>query len=638
MRSIFINNVDDDNVINKIDTYDCVSFDVFDTLVKRNLKTPSDMFEIMGLQLEKEFGIKDFACIRIDAEKLSCRKNPYCTLEDIYDVVMLKLPNVEKSYVMKLEEKYELSYCQANIRMMEIYKYARLKNKRIIAVSDMYLSRKIIEKILLHCGYVMDEIYVSCEEKACKKKGQLFKKVLKKENIFSQNIVHIGDSFRADFLGAKKNGIASIKIEKKVRLYNSVKYKNDIDEKLKYGIHESIINNNLQLNKSYYEKFGFSVLGPSLFSFCKWIERQCMRNEIENVFFFARDGFIIKQAFDKIKCDRIKSHYLCVSRRSLRVPYNASHSSLDEVISFFPTTKKIDIETLVGYLGLSIDSAEEILNKFGLHRRDIVYYREINTKYRKLLEQLMPLYLDKAQEELKNAVFYLRQEKVKGKIAVVDIGWHNSMQFCLENILNGEGIENDITGLYFGIQSKESLVKHSYGFIREPNGDDSINSTGAYIGLIESFFLEQQGTTIRYFFNSQKYIPERENYEYELNSKEYTAYQDIHNGALKYVEIIRNLINYDSLALNGHDAYLPIYSFGICPYISDVDRFDNFRYFSEGTYFLVGYKGIIHYLFNPDQLKNDLYNARWKIGFLKKLIKINLPYYKIYVKLKGMQK
>ena len=39
---------------------------------------------------------------------------------------------------------------------------------------------------------------------------------------------------------------------------------------------------------------------------------------------------------------------------------------------------------------------------------------------------------------------------------------------------------------------------------------------------------------------------------------------------------------------------------------------------------------IIKYIINPKKLKKDLLLSRWKIGFLKKLLKIKLPYIKMY--------
>lgn len=626
MRSVFLKDIDVDDIKAKIDEYKCISFDVFDTLIKRNVAAPSDLYELMGKELE----FSNFAKIRKNAEKTACRKNAHCTIDDVYDVVLDKIPQLSKFEIIKLEEKYELSYCQTNHIIKDVYDYAKQKKKRIIAVSDMYLSRNTISQILSECGYSMDEIYVSCEEKKNKSDGSLFEVVLKKEAFSKSEILHIGDSFKADYLGARKCGIKSVKIDRCIELFNANRYKKRIDEEFKYSIHKNIIDNNLPLSKSFYEKFGFSIIGPALFSYCKWIEEKCITNDISKVFFFARDGFLMKQAFDYLKTADIETKYLCVSRRALRVPYNASHSTIDEIIKLLPPTRRINVKVLVDYLGLNIEDIKNELKKYKLNLYDEILYSEIRDKYQDFLMELLPLYIEKGKCELDNAVKYLKQEGISGKVAVVDIGWHNTMQFCLENILKEAGVDSNIYGMYFGCSEGGYTVENSCGFIQEPTGSYNIESAGAFIGLIESFFLEQAGTTLKYECKDNKYYPIREHYEYETGSDEYIAYDEIHKGALRYIKIVNNLPNNRYIVLSGKDAYLPIYSIGIHPYMNDVSKFANFRYFSEGVYPLVGYKGIAYYLSHPKEFKTDLYNARWKAGFLKKLFKIDAPYYGIY--------
>ena len=48
-----------------VDSYDYISFDIFDTLIKRNVNHPTDIFEIIG----KKVGVHDFKTKRIFAEQ-----------------------------------------------------------------------------------------------------------------------------------------------------------------------------------------------------------------------------------------------------------------------------------------------------------------------------------------------------------------------------------------------------------------------------------------------------------------------------------------------------------------------------------------------------------------------------------------
>lgn len=619
---------------NKIDQYDVISFDVFDTLIKRNVPNPQDLYNIVGELVRKKYGIQDFATNRLSVELRGYSNGENVTLDYIYEQLQKLYSNIDINLLKKLEYDCELSYCQANLDIKEVYIAAKQKGKRVIAISDMYLSKHFINEMLTKCGYDMDEVYVSNEYNALKRKGKLFEKVLKIENITSKQILHIGDSFRADYLGAKCAGIKSVRIKKDPVLFNTKRFIKLIKNQSVYNIHKCIINNNMHEFKSYYSKFGFSIIGPSLFSFCMWILEQSKENGIKEVFFFSRDGFIMKKAFDLLNEDSsIKSHYIYVSRRSLRLPYNAVHSDVNDALKLLPPTNLIKVSTLFEYFNVDVKENVKILEKFNLKANDSIYYKEIKTKYFELVNELLNISISNSKKELDLAVKYLNQEKLSGKFAVVDIGWHQSMQYCLENILNEYNIPNDVYGLYFGIENGGFDVKHTKGFIKEDE-TPYVYSTNAFIGLIESFFLEQKGTVLKYKYDHDVIAPVRAEYEYEEDSKEYKAYAEIHHGAIRYIELIKNIINKNDLVLNGEDAYTPIKSYGINPYIKDINKFNFFRYYSEDVFYLVGYKGLAHYIVHLKDLKRDLYTCKWKIGFMKKLFKINLPYLSIYKKIR----
>ena len=43
---------------------------------------------------------------------------------------------------------------------------------------------------------------------------------------------------------------------------------------------------------------------------------------------------------------------------------------------------------------------------------------------------------------------------------------------------------------------------------------------------------------------------------------------------------------------------------------------------------------MIKYILNPKKMKDDLIDSEWKIGFMKRMFKIKLPYFKLYCFLK----
>ena len=73
-------------IIEGLERYEVISFDIFDTLIKRNVKHPEDIFslvEIVFNNREKE-KIQNFKEVRIKAYYEAAQKNKNCNLDDIY--------------------------------------------------------------------------------------------------------------------------------------------------------------------------------------------------------------------------------------------------------------------------------------------------------------------------------------------------------------------------------------------------------------------------------------------------------------------------------------------------------------------------------------------------------------------------
>ena len=110
----------------------------------------------------------------------------------------------------------------------------------------MYLNRQYIEEILNKnkiSNY--EKLFISNEEKLNKYTGKIYPYILKKIGIKPNQIIHIGDSKRADYLMPKKYKIKSILIPKKINklsYYNKSKNMKDQNE-FYYNIIESFISN-----------------------------------------------------------------------------------------------------------------------------------------------------------------------------------------------------------------------------------------------------------------------------------------------------------------------------------------------------------------------------------------------------------
>lgn len=278
------------------DEYDVVTFDVFDTLVIRNVVKPADVFQIAGGRL--------FCLFRILAEFLARKlsKKEEITLDDIYKFLPKTLQNKEI--------ETEIAVCTVNKSVQLLYKELQKKGKKLYAVSDMYLPESVIKRILLNCGYEFDGVYVSSKYGVQKRTGNLFKIFLKENEFASKNVIHFGDSNEADILGARKANIKAIKINKQT---NRLSYlKNNKELYLK-----GFVNNKLNENCDRLEQIGYEVLGPIIVSFCQWVHKKQLECGFEKLFFLARDMRIVLNTY-KILYGMECIDYLVVSRESLK--------------------------------------------------------------------------------------------------------------------------------------------------------------------------------------------------------------------------------------------------------------------------------------------------------------------------------
>ena len=181
---------------------DVVSFDVFDTLVFRKVKQPSEVFAIAASE------DPDFPERRMLAER-EVRQNSKkedVTLEEIYKK-LIAIYGEEKAEQLKQDElRTELETIYANPAGLRFFRYLLKKGKRIVITTDMYLPRDVIEAILQKCGYQgYERLFVSSEYGVSKRSGRLFSEVLKETG--AKKLVHIGDHIVSDFLKPRKMGI-----------------------------------------------------------------------------------------------------------------------------------------------------------------------------------------------------------------------------------------------------------------------------------------------------------------------------------------------------------------------------------------------------------------------------------------------
>ena len=158
------------------------------------------------------------------------------------------------------------------------------------------------------------------------------------------------------------------------------------------------------------------------------------------------------------------------------------------------------------------------------------------------------------------------------------------------------------------------------------------------MGLFETLFLEQNGSVEKYLSNDNHIEAVRYPYEYEVDGKpteDLLKVRQIQMGALDFVKRAAEdkLLLY--LKCKPDEYFYGIYKTGTDPKMDDIKMFGDILFYDEGyTQKLVAPKRLLYYVVRPRDLKDDFLRSRWKIGFMKKMMRIKLPYQNIYLLLR----
>lgn len=624
-----------ENIIKRISKKEYVSFDIFDTLIKRDVKKPTDVFSI----IEQNYKICDFYKRRIEAEKIARKGKVDTTIYEIYDIYNeLYLNNIDEAEKIKnIEKQVEYELCVQNKLLKKVYDFCIENNKKVYLISDMYLSSEILKEILEKNGYSKyEKLYVSCEYDRTKANGELYKYIIQELGVDTSKLIHIGNDIKTDYMMALKNKISAVKVKTKTYTGNSLL--------------DVFLSNHKSNSSNFYYDFGYSNFGPLLYGFCLWLKENVKKNDIDNIYFLARDGYIIKKAYEMIFGESDNIYYLEASRRSLRVPYLSQKNSIDEMLEELPLPRQTNMIQIFDALGLELDIYSAKIKESG-YSVERFYLREKVLKeegFKNLISSIKDDIIANSISENEALKNYLKKNNFSRKNAIVDIGWGGSMQKYLRNIFNTlPGYEDkELVGFYFGLTEKAkgklSSTNTANAYVFDNYNYSSEELERPFVGLFESLFLEPKGSVKRYHINTENLV-ERYQYEYIDDSGEVLDDVDkIHNiqqGALGFIEEYMSTAISRYSKMDSEAAFKNLFSVGINPKLDQLEKLGSIVFFNNGfKEQLAKPDCILKYLISPMKFKKDFLNSQWKTGFLKGVFKLPLPYYEIFKLMRRVRK
>ena len=532
-----------DIIKNRIDTCDIVSFDIFDTLLLRAFIGAEDVF----LYIET-FYIKDFRKIRKKALKKAIKKHKNkeeVSLTDIYNEMPLKYKDYEN-----LEKQLEYQILNPNPEMLEVYNYAKERNKKIIIASDMYLEKDFLKQALEKKGFSgFHKLYVSSDIGYRKSTKNLFEYICKDMNVIPDKILHIGDNYQSDYripLSMGLNAYNYLTPQKVfwntfpnlINIYN--KNKNAVVSLVMGSFFMHWLKNPTEIESNYWQYIGYLLGGIFAYGYTKFIY-ECIKNKnFSDILFIARDGFVLSKIFDMISTVNIKNHYVYAPRTV-------------KILGFAEGLDNTD------YLNIFIENNPEI--------KKLCNTEKLNIKAKlKLINENLQLLENNIKKEKLEYEKYLSNIELNGNnLCTVDLGSNSATGQRLLTKFLGEKIK---LGFYLGINHKNKIPFIEY---------NKNKNTEMILDFLLEMLISSPENPIK-GFKEGKVVYYEDNEYYIKNSKIYEQIMqgelDFANDILKYTKDLNFSPDIDTI-----NEYFNSFCLNFDSY--DIAKFKDYTYYLD---------------------------------------------------------
>lgn len=332
-----------------------ISFDIFDTLLLRPFRQPSDLFSMLEDKWRRANRrcILSFADARAEAET-SARvwargKKEDIDLYDIYNALRVTCGASEDcaDTMSFAEMEAEIEFCQPRHSGVQLYRLAKAMGRRVVLTSDMYLDSATITAMLNKCGVDgWDAFFLSNEQNALKWNGGLYRRLLDALACPPETVLHIGDNWENDFIQPDKLDISAahhpramdVMTDRQRTLLGTLGHQSaasfggagSMQSALSFRCMQALTANRFFDNgfaaTDAHGNFGLSpalmgyyAVGGHVLALAQWLVRRAKADGVRKLVFLARDGWLVKQAVDCLLTeeDGIATDYQPASRRCL---------------------------------------------------------------------------------------------------------------------------------------------------------------------------------------------------------------------------------------------------------------------------------------------------------------------------------
>jgi predicted HAD superfamily hydrolase len=662
-----------DRFVTLLNEVDLVTFDVFDTALVRGVARPVDLF----LQLAEEAHQRgllstvllekvDFSQVRQAAEnearRVAWENHGWTEIrhEEIYVqlAVMLELDSTSSRTLMELERQIELAHVFRNAFVGTLYEMAKQAGKQVGFVSDMYLDERFVNDLLRKAGYVdHDFLWVSCTTRETKAAGVLYQAIHAELGVPFDRWLHIGDNLGSDVLQAQSLGIKALHYEKCVTrlqkhsvLRRRLGFQSMSGTPARLALFRSIIGGLIAArqfvrpepdsddseNKRFWEDWGYRYAGPLLVGFGSWLVREIDKRGFSDAYFLARDGYLIQKVVTRLMRasadgrSAFRTHYLYASRRAFNLA--AINELNDESLDFLVSgTSRMSIRQFLGRIDIDIDQHLDAVERVGFTTPDDIILDGLGYgRLRTLLVGLGEHILARAREEFETLACYFNKEGLldAGEVAIIDLGWHGSLQHSLDKLLRNMGATTRMTGYYMGTFAAARRYTDRghelHGYLCEEGRPDELHEAiKRCVEIFEWIFSAPHGSVCNFRMIDNDIQPVFAEFDFE--EERWVRAAQMQTGALQFIDDYVGLWSGQSFPeMPPQAAVQMLHAALMWPTRLEVRQLGDIQH-AEGF----GRVAVTRYIAKPEgSLWNPLSypglirgyrNSFWRIGYLKRL-------------------
>lgn len=517
----------------KATTGKLVSFDVFDTLLTRNVALPESVFYFSALTAIREGLIggspETYVTIRKEAERVSRTGQPDWQTDAPRIFALLARLLMASPYVAnrlrEIEIEWERKLLVPVPGASQLLAKEREEGFSIAFVSDMYWSSKEIRLFLSDNNLFKegDQLLVSADHGACKDSGKLFQKLMSDNpQARKEELRHHGNDHFVDFQGAQKAGLSCILHNR----CNATRYELLLEKfrdetngltSLLAGAGRLL---RLQYDNGPQHTAGIArivgnVVGPTMVMYVLWMLKEAQNRGVKQLCFVSRDGYVPYLVCNKISKAlgyEIKCFYMYGSRQSWFLPSLTAfnETSFDWIVDKYEGTT---VETIFKRVHVSWQDLQNLVPELNaiFASPDMAVTPAIQEKIKQLLtanDKLRNHILAIAGEKRETLLSYLTQEGIgfKEKTGIVEVGWSGRTRASFRKIVGGEKAQN-LEWFYVGLlphrqhEQPEMMNTFLHGLELQYESLDGMPS------IVESFCFAPHGSVIDFVFQNGRVMP-----------------------------------------------------------------------------------------------------------------------------------